>query len=244
MKPLNPLVALATVVIIAVGCAGGAASTSPPTPSPSLSPVTITTPEQAAARVVEVVPSFAGIGPRKKDMIGGCCFWEAIDTPNGFEITFEVGWGDCQAGCIERHRWVYSVSGDSTVTQLNENGPPPPSGVPGPGGGSIGGILPGGTGIQGRVLAGPTCPVVSVNDPSCDDRPVAGATIVILDARGTEIARIVTDVNGNYAVTLPSGPYTIEPQPVEGFMRVADPIPVTVGNGIASVDISFDTGIR
>jgi hypothetical protein len=54
----------------------------------------------------------------------------------------------------------------------------------------------------------------------------------------------VTDVNGNYAVTLPSGPYTIEPQPVEGFMRVADPIPVTVADGIASVDIAFDTGIR
>jgi hypothetical protein len=94
------------------------------------------------------------------------------------------------------------------------------------------------------VLAGPTCPVVSVNDPACNDRPVAGATIVILDARGTEIARLVTDVNGNYAVALPSGPYTIEPQPVEGFMRVADPIPVTVANGIASVDIAFDTGIR
>jgi hypothetical protein len=244
MKRLNSLFVFATVVIIAVGCAGGAASTAPPTPSPSPSPVTITTPEQAAARVAEVVPSFAGIGPRKKDMIGGCCFWEAVDTPDGFEVTFDIGWGDCQAGCIDRHRWVYTVKKDGTVTLLNESGPAVPSGVPGPGGGSTGGILPGGTGIQGRVLAGPTCPVVSVNDPSCNDRPVAGATIVVLDARGTEIARLVTDVNGNYAVALPSGPYTIEPQPVEGFMRVADPIAVTVANGIASVDIAFDTGIR
>jgi len=244
MKRLNSVFALAVVAIIAVGCAGGAASTAPPPPSPSPSPVTITTPEQAAARVAEVVPSFAGIGPRKDDMIGGCCFWEAVDNPDGFEVTFEVGWGDCQAGCIDRHRWVYGVAHDGTVTPLNENGPPVPSGVPGPGGGSTGGILPGGTGIQGRVLAGPTCPVVSVNDPSCNDRPVAGATIVVLDARGTEIARLVTDINGSYAVTLPSGPYTIEPQPVEGFMRVAEPIPVTVANGIASVDIAFDTGIR
>ena len=90
MKRLNQLFPLATVAIIEVGCAGGAASTSPPTPSPSPSPVSITTPEQAAARVAEVVPSFAGIGPRKKDLIGGCCFWEAVDTPNGFELTFEV----------------------------------------------------------------------------------------------------------------------------------------------------------
>ncbi len=244
MKRLNPLLALATIAIIAIGCAGGAASTTPPSPSPSPSSITITTPEQAAARVAEVVPSFAGIAPKKADTIGGCCFWEAVDTPDGFEVTFDVGWGDCQAGCIDRHRWVYRVIRDGTVSLLNESGPPVPSGVPGPGGGSTGGILPGGSGIQGRVLAGPTCPVVTVNDPSCNDRPVAGATIVVLDARGTEIARLVTDVNGNYAVTLPSGQYTIEPQPVEGFMRVADPIPVTVGDGVASVDIAFDTGIR
>ena len=244
MKRLHPLFAFTAVVIIVVGCAGGAASTQPQGPSPSTSPVTITTPEEAAARVAQVVPSFAGIGPKDPNIIGGCCFWEAIETAKGFEVTFEVGWGDCQAGCIDRHRWTYSVSRDGAVSVFSQTGPPVPSGVPGSGGGSTGGILPGGTGIQGRVLAGPTCPVVTLNDPSCNDRPVAGATILVLDARGTEVARVVTDAGGNYAVALPSGPYTIEPQPVEGFMHVAESIAVTVGDGVASVDIAFDTGIR
>jgi hypothetical protein len=243
MKRLNHLVAFTAVAIIVVGCAGGAASTQPPGPSSSIAPFTFSTPEQAAARVAAVAPGFAGIGPKDPNIIGGCCFWEARQTADGHEVTFEVGWGDCQAGCIERHRWTYGVSWNGAVTLLTESGDPVPSGLPGPGGGT-GGILPGGTGIQGRVLAGPTCPVVTLNDPSCDDRPVAGATILVLDARGTEVARLVTDANGNYAVALPSGPYTIEPQPVDGFMHVAEPIAVTVGDGIASVDLAYDTGIR
>lgn len=244
MKRLNPLFAFATVAIIVVGCAGGAASTRPPGTSPSPAAVTITTPEQAAARVAQVVPGFAGIGPKDPNMIGGCCFWEAVPAADGFEVTFEVGWGDCQAGCIDRHRWTYSISRDGAVTLITENGPAVPSGVPGPGGGSTGGILAGGTGIQGRVHAGPTCPVVTLNDPSCDDRPVAGATILVLDARGTEVARLLTDADGRYGVTLPSGQYTIEPQPVDGFMHVAEPVVVTVGSGVASVDLAYDTGIR
>ncbi len=242
MKRLNPLFTLATVAIMVVACSGGAASTS--SIGPSASSVTVTTPDQAAARVAVVVPELAGIGPKDPNLIGGCCFWEAVQTADGFDVTFEVGWGDCQAGCIERHRWTYTVSQDGAVTLRTEDGPPVPSGVPGPGGGSTGGILPGGTGIQGRVLAGPTCPVVTLNDPSCNDRPVAGATILILDARGTEVARLLTDAGGNYAIALPAGQYTIEPQPVEGFMHLAEPVAVTVGDGVASVDIAFDTGIR
>jgi hypothetical protein len=243
MKRLIPTLALAAVAIIVVGCAGGAGSTQPPRPSPSAPTVTVTTAEQAAARVAEVVPGFAGIGPKDPNIIGGCCFWEAVQTADGFEVTFEVGWGDCQAGCIERHRWAYTVSREGAVSLLTEGGDPVPSGVPGPGG-SSGGVVPGGTGIQGRVLAGPTCPVVTVNDPSCNDRPVAGATILVLDIRGAEVARLLTDANGNYTVALPSGPYTIEPQPVEGLMGVAEPVAVTVGEGVASVDLAYDTGIR
>ena len=45
-------------------------------------------------------------------------------------------------------------------------------------------------------------------------------------------------------VTLPPGSYTIEPQPVEGFMRVAGPIAVTVGGGVVTLDVTMDTGIR
>jgi hypothetical protein len=244
MKRLHHAIALIAIAILTVACASGAASSSGPNVTPGPTALAVSTPAEAAARVADVARSLEGIGPKDPDMIGGCCFWEARQTADGFDVTFEVGWGDCPAGCIDRHRWNYSVSRDGAVTLVSESGSPVPSGVPGAGGGTTGGILPGGSGIEGRVLAGPTCPVVTVGDPSCDDRPVPGATLLVLDQRGTEIARLVTDADGHYDITLPSGPYTIEPQPVQGFMRTADPVPVSVGAGVVTVDIGYDTGIR
>lgn len=37
--------------------------------------------------------------------------------------TFSKGWGDCSAGCINRHTWTFRVSGDS-VTLVEEGGTP------------------------------------------------------------------------------------------------------------------------
>jgi hypothetical protein len=246
MTSRNLRLAASLLALMLAACSGAAG----PSASPSPVAITVTSPEQAAARVVEVAPSLAGIGPRNPDLIGGCCFWEATPSADGYEVMFEVGWGDCPSGCIERHRWTYAVSHAGAVELVKEQGAPVPSGVPGSGTGSTGntggggGIIPGGSGIEGRVLAGPTCPVVTVNDPSCDDRPIAGATILVLDAGGREVARLGSDASGRYAVTLPPGPYTIEPQPVEGFFRKAEPVAVTVGDGFVTVDINFDTGIR
>ena len=112
------------------------------------------------------------------------------------------------------------------------------------GSGGAGGILPGGSGLQGHVLAGPTCPVVRVDDPSCDDRPMAGVTVVILTSAGVEAARTTTDADGFYAVTLPPGPYVIEPQSVDGMIRGPSLIPVVIGDGMVTVDVPYDTGIR
>ena len=96
------------------------------------------------------------------------------------------------------------------------------------------------SGYAQGLQTGIICGTITTND----GLSLPGATVTVTSAALQGSRTTVTDVNGNYAVTLPAGPYTIEPQPVEGFMRVADPIPVTVGDGIASVDISFDTGIR
>jgi hypothetical protein len=213
-------------------------------------PASLTSPAAAAARVQDVVPGLVGIGEKQPDAIGACCFWEAERSATGYRVTFEVGWGDCPSGCIDRHRWTYDVSADGAVQLAEESGPAVPSGVPGSGvgsGGSVtaggGGILPGGSGITGRVTAGPTCPVVTVDNP-CDDRPIVGAPVVVLDASGHEVGRVMTDADGRYSVTIPSGPYTVEPQPIEGLMRAPEPTRVTVGDGFATVDLSYDTGIR
>jgi hypothetical protein len=226
---------LLSVILLIVGaCASGAAATpvptgSPPSGSPAPSPVTIlpvTTPDQAAALVIAADPRFSGVGRKDADLIGGCCFYEA------------TAQGDCPSGCINKHHWFYTVSRDGAVTLVSEDGPAVPAGVAG------GGIVPGGPGITGQASAGPTCPVVTPGDLNCNDRPVAGATILVRDAGGTVVAELTTDARGQFQVALPPGVYHLEPQPVEGMMGGADPLDVTVGSGFQVVQVSYDTGIR
>jgi hypothetical protein len=102
----------------------------------------------------------------------------------------------------------------------------------------------GSSGVRGQALAGPTCPVARPNDPACDPRPVAGAVIVVLNPSGQEAARATTDADGRYSVALPSGSYTLEPQPVQGLMGTAAPAAATVGLDYVTVDLMYDTGIR
>lgn len=146
MKRFTHIVAGAALTLAVVACSSGAAASpqpsSSPNPSsgsgassspdsnstPSLRAVEIQSPGEAAARVVEIAPELAGIGPKDPDLIGACCFWEATPTANGYEVMFEVGSGDCQAGCIDRQRWTYSVSRDGNVELTSESGSPAPGG--------------------------------------------------------------------------------------------------------------------
>ena len=84
------------------------------------------------------------------------------------------------------------------------------------------------TGIVGTAVAGPVCPVERPGDPACAPRPVAGATILIRDATGADVATIVTDAAGRFQVALPPGVYTVAGQPVEGLMGNPAPLDVEV----------------
>ncbi|HYI65400.1 MAG TPA: carboxypeptidase-like regulatory domain-containing protein [Candidatus Limnocylindrales bacterium] len=104
-----------------------------------------------------------------------------------------------------------------------------------------------GQAITGIVTAGPVCPVVTEPpDPACDDRPVAGAEIVVRDAAGETVARVRTAEDGTFSVSLASGSYELVPQPVEGLMGTASPVGITVEDGlpVVPIEISYDTGIR
>ena len=102
--------------------------------------------------------------------------------------------------------------------------------------------------VDGRVHAGPTCPVEKVPpDPACADRPVAGAVLIVTTAAGVEVARATAGADGTFRVTLPAGDYILVPQPVQGYMGTAAPIPFHAqGDGAAPapLDVSYDTGIR
>ena len=113
-----------------------------------------------------------------------------------------------------------------------------------PNGSGSGDASIGPTGFRGHTVAGPTCPVVRPNDPACADRPVAGATIHVLDANGAEIARLVSDASGGFGLPVPAGTYRLVADPIEGALRAPAPTEVVVRTGIAEVDLAYDTGIR
>ena len=229
-------VVLGTLALAIAGCSGAASSGAPrSTPSPSPSPVT--TAAESLARVVATEPRLTGIEPFDTGLIGQSS-WYTAEPASGvgaFIVTVHLGWGDCQAGCISEHSWVYAVTPDGTVALESESGPAVPADAwPSP-------IGAGRTGIGGTALAGPVCPVERVPpDPACAARPIAGASIVIRDRAGSEIARTVTAADGSFFVEVAAGEYQVEPQPVEGLLGTAAAQAVTVLDG----QLDYDTGIR
>jgi len=247
-----------TCLLVLAACSGAAATPSPlSSTEPEGTPTTVRTPDEAAARVLALDGRFAGLKAFDPGVIGACCFYRASATADGFQVTIEVGWGDCPAGCINRHRWVFSVTPLGDVSLTNESGPPVPADVLPSATGSAapapqrsaapsdasGGRLPTGVGIIGTASAGPTCPVVQPSDPACEDRPVAGATIHISAVDGVEVATLTTDAAGRFWVDLEPGDYRVAADAVEGVLGTPAPLDVTV-DGVEIVTLSYDTGIR
>jgi hypothetical protein len=162
-------------------------------------------------------------------------------TPAGaWQVLITVGWGDCQAGCINRHVWTWQVTSAGTVSFAIETGPAVPDD-------QIAALAGAATtsGIGGRASAGPVCPVVKPGEQGCDPRSVQGAVLVIRDASGKEVARTTTDGSGLFRVAVAAGSYTVEPQAVEGLMGTAPAVQTVVQAGrLATVAIDYDTGIR
>ena len=76
-------------------------------------------------------------------------------------------------------------------------------------------------------------------------RPLVGATIVIRDGSGAQVAAAVTDASGVYFAAVAPGDYVVDPVAVSGLMGTAAKSPATVTAGsITVVDLSYDTGIR
>ncbi len=99
------------------------------------------------------------------------------------------------------------------------------------------------SGISGIVLTGPTCPVVRVDDPSCNDKPYQG-DFIIKDVAGIrEIARFSTDSNGRFLVYLVPDEYSIEPTKPIGLRVQAQLVEVKTGI-MSDITLTFDTGIR
>ncbi len=190
-------------------------------------------------------PLFDGIGRRNPDLIGQGSWWEAERLDAGsplsdWRVTVEVGWGDCPAGCIDRHIWTWDVAPGGDLVFVAEEGSPLTEDML-----TELHAASTSTGVGGRATGGPTCPVERPGDPACAPRMVAGAVLTIRDVTGAEAARFTSDGSGLYRIVLAPGDYTLEASPVEGFMGTPGPAPLTVAAGAETwLDVPYDTGIR
>ena len=117
------------LLVAACSASAGGSSASPTqgplsTPTPAASSLTAV---DAAAIVVAQDPRFAGIGPRDPGMIGQGSWYEVAPSASGWVVTVQLGWGDCQAGCISRHTWTYAVTAGGAASVVSETGDPLPA---------------------------------------------------------------------------------------------------------------------
>lgn len=229
--------------MVLTACAAGAPASSP-TAAPSAGGPVVTAAD-AVARVVAQNPQFTGITAHDPNLIGQASWYEVMPASGvgAFIVTMRVGWGDCQAGCIDEHSWTYAVGPDGSVKLQSEAGSPVPSDAwPSPAGTGV----TTGTGIHITTAAGPVCPVEKFPpDPACAPKPVPNASILIADASGHQQATVTTDASGQAAAELPPGMYTVTAQGAAGFMRGPEPQQVTVEDGhVTEVTLTYDTGIR
>jgi hypothetical protein len=173
---------------------------------------------------------FAGIGPAEADAVGQAAWYEVAVADDGWQITIRIGWGDCPAGCINQHAWIYRITNAGEVSLVRDQGDVMPD-----------------TGVRGVVVAGPTCPVETIPPQSgCEGRLVQGAVLIFTDSAGVEAARATSAADGTFDLALAPGVYRVVPQPVEGLMGTAaeSTFSVELGQPKPELTIAYDTGIR
>jgi len=105
-----------------------------------------------------------------------------------------------------------------------------------------------GSGIRGRVVASPTCPVERLPpDPRCAPRGLAAIVRVYRLSDRHTVARLRTDRAGRFRVRMRGGRYGVSARPAAGgpFPRCSQPATAIVHKGrYTRVTIMCDTGIR
>jgi hypothetical protein len=228
-------VAAGILAVLAAACAASGPATSPAPSNPG-----VTGPDSAMAAVRARSPLFDGIERKDPNKIGQGSWWDAPAGGNGWRVTVEVGWGDCQAGCISRHDWTWDVAADGSTAWVGEQGAQLDDQV-------LNQLQAASTaqGVGGWAFAGPTCPVERPGDSACARRMVGGAVLVVTGADGKEVARFTTDGSGLFRVHLDPGEYTVQAAPVQGLMGTPGPATAEVQAGKEVwLDVAYDTGIR
>ena len=100
------------------------------------------------------------------------------------------------------------------------------------------------SGITGKVLLGPVCPVM-IEGQECPDQPYQ-ATLTVNSLEGRKIVQFQSDEEGNFNVPLPPGEYILHPETPEGApLPFAEEQRFTVLPGeFTRLLVQYDSGIR
>jgi len=98
------------------------------------------------------------------------------------------------------------------------------------------------SGIRGRALAGPQCPVEMAESP-CPDLPWEG-TVVATATDSGETFTASTDADGGFELSLSPGTYVVTID-AASTPPITEPQTVTVEDGsFTEIEVFVDTGIR
>lgn len=98
------------------------------------------------------------------------------------------------------------------------------------------------SGIRGRVLLGPTCPVQRIGQTCV--RPYKATITIRSEATGKLVARVRSSAKGRFRIALAPGNYRLMPQTARPY-PTTPPVAATVHrHRYTSVVISYDSGIR
>ena len=99
------------------------------------------------------------------------------------------------------------------------------------------------SGITGKVVIGPTCPVV-IQGKRCADRPYQ-ADFLVVDGSGDVVATVHSAKDGSFRVEVPPGTYTLRSgSGGGGFPFLKDVTVVVRPHAFARTTVAFDSGIR
>lgn len=100
------------------------------------------------------------------------------------------------------------------------------------------------SGIRGRALLGPTCPVVT-EETECLPEPYEADIRVVVAEDGEPVTTVRSGKDGRFEVFLEPGSYVLEGVSTAESFPYAKPVEVTVRSGeFARATLAFDSGIR
>jgi hypothetical protein len=98
------------------------------------------------------------------------------------------------------------------------------------------------SGIIGRVVIGPTCPVERPGK-TCE-RPYQATIVIRREATHRLVARVQSSALGRFRVALAPGTYLLVPQNSRPYPRSSPRVVMVRRHRYATVLISYDSGIR